>query len=460
MISPSPYLRKTDNSSVQAQPAIEQFADRVNCQALQEIVSKESGFLRRIIWLAFFLGGLILMGFQIYERSIFYSSRPVRVNTYTVIPRSVKFPAVTLCNYNAISKFTARNMGQLEAFERYFPLSLGDQNFDGLNNSRFEWDSVLNNTETFLQKCIWRGTKCSMDNFSRIYTDMGVCYSFNHEVRDKKRLESDSSGSLFGLQLTLDVQQADYFRGFAGKGAGFKVMVHDPREPPLITDMGFSVGAGMHTLVGLKMINISNLDTSQWGKCNRDIKLKHHVVYSQSACRLECLYEYMEKKCQCVRFLKFKNHQGPRARLCDPEQLFNCYTPNYNLFIQEKGQCSHTCPVACESIKYEVSLSQAPVADYHAYNSATTTNETKVNKYRKNFVQLDIFFREISYERREQYQAYNAFTLGCDIGGALGLILGASVLTLFEVGDFIILMVLKGKWRRQTQVTSVSVHKK
>ncbi|XP_013401983.1 acid-sensing ion channel 1C-like [Lingula anatina] len=341
---------------------------------------------------------------------------------------------------------TARDLDLLEALERYFPLKVGSENFTGLGDDWFDWDSVLNVSKPFVKECTFRGLSCSMKNFTPVYTDMGICYTFNSGYSGH-RLTSDSSGRLFGLQLTLDVDQRNYFRGFAGYGAGFKVRVH-ARDPPMMSNMGFSVGAGMHTLVGLKMINVSNLDVTQWGSCRKDITLKFHPEYSQSACRRECLYDFMIEKCQCVKFLKFGKIRQSTGRFCNPKELFYCYGPNYDVFIQKKGQCKHVCPVACESIKYEVSLSQVPFADYYAEEMINDSGYRDVIDFKKNTARLDIFFMEISYERREQYQAYNAFTLGCDIGGALGLILGASVLTLFEVGDFIILMVLKGKGKK------------
>ena len=50
-------------------------------------------------------------------------------------------------------------------------------------------------------------------------------------------------------------------------------------------------------------------------------------------------------------------------------------------------------------------------------------------------MQVDIFYQEISYEEIEQNIAFEFLSLLSEIGGFLGLLLGASVLTVFELVD-------------------------
>ncbi|XP_062594595.1 uncharacterized protein LOC134256016 [Saccostrea cucullata] len=55
-----------------------------------------------------------------------------------------------------------------------------------------------------------------------------------------------------------------------------------------------------------------------------------------------------------------------------------------------------------------------------------------------NFLQVDIFYRQMSYEEIHQQEAYDMFSLWCDIGGTMGLFLGASFLSVVEIVDFIL----------------------
>ena len=61
---------------------------------------------------------------------------------------------------------------------------------------------------------------------------------------------------------------------------------------------------------------------------------------------------------------------------------------------------------------------------------------------RENFIQLDVYYRELSYEKIDQQVAFERLSLLSEVGGFMGLLLGASVLTVFELIDFGILSLL------------------
>ena len=50
---------------------------------------------------------------------------------------------------------------------------------------------------------------------------------------------------------------------------------------------------------------------------------------------------------------------------------------------------------------------------------------------------MQIFFSEMKYSLIETKAAYTFQSLMCDVGGALGLVIGATILTLCEVVDFL-----------------------
>ena len=70
-------------------------------------------------------------------------------------------------------------------------------------------------------------------------------------------------------------------------------------------------------------------------------------------------------------------------------------------------------------------------------------------------MQVDIFYQEISYEEIEQNIAFEFLSLLSEIGGFLGLLLGASVLTVFELVDHMSLTFLN-KLKAQKQVVPLN----
>ncbi|XP_016122911.1 acid-sensing ion channel 2 [Sinocyclocheilus grahami] len=55
---------------------------------------------------------------------------------------------------------------------------------------------------------------------------------------------------------------------------------------------------------------------------------------------------------------------------------------------------------------------------------------------RDNILVLDVFFEALNYETIEQKKAYEVAGLLGDIGGQMGLFIGASILTILELFDY------------------------
>ena len=55
-----------------------------------------------------------------------------------------------------------------------------------------------------------------------------------------------------------------------------------------------------------------------------------------------------------------------------------------------------------------------------------------------NFLKLNVFYRQLSYEYVCQQKRYNIFGLICDIGGSMGLFIGASMLSIVEIIDLLL----------------------
>ncbi|XP_033762490.1 LOW QUALITY PROTEIN: uncharacterized protein LOC117344005 [Pecten maximus] len=93
---------------------------------------------------------------------------------------------------------------------------------------------------------------------------------------------------------------------------------------------------------------------------------------------------------------------------------------------------------------------EAFIADARAYKESIKIDSDFI---KNNFLQLDIFYRQMSYEEINQQEAYDVFALLCDIGGSMGLFLGASVLSIVEVWDLILVQIF-AKTRRFMSISA------
>ena len=59
--------------------------------------------------------------------------------------------------------------------------------------------------------------------------------------------------------------------------------------------------------------------------------------------------------------------------------------------------------------------------------------------FRENYIKIDIFYMDLSFTYIEQQVAFEFLSLLSEVGGFMGLLLGASVLTVCELLDYLML---------------------
>lgn len=172
---------------------------------------------------------------------------------------------------------------------------------------------------------------------------------------------------------------------------------------------------------------MQNIDSSI-SNCGT-VKLNYSEDYNVAACNLECKAEYFTTLCGC------RDYQMPNteARVCNPKELYECIIKQEDRFIQDSSTVCN-CPEACNETVYQPLISSSPMSDYF-YTEYSRIRGENESYWRKNFVKLDIYFTDMTYESIEKQLGYDLRALFCDIGGALGLTLGASFATLLEVFD-------------------------
>ncbi|KAJ1071389.1 hypothetical protein K5549_001681 [Capra hircus] len=313
-----------------------------------------------------------------------------------------------------------------------------------------------------------------------------------HEGEDgKPLLTTVKGGTGNGLEIMLDIQQDEYLPIWGETEettfeAGVKVQIHSQSEPPFIQELGFGVAPGFQTFVAtqeqrltssipqkLFIIKVAheifvakpNLGCGSscvsetreafqksdftaipepapapqltylpppWGECrSSEMGLDFFPVYSITACRIDCETRYIVENCNCRMV-----HMPGDAPFCTPEQHKECAEPALGL-LAEKDSNYCLCRTPCNLTRYNKELSMVKIPS----KTSAKYLEKKFNKSEKyiseNILVLDIFFEALNYETIEQKKAYEVAALLGDIGGQMGLFIGASILTILELFDYI-----------------------
>ncbi|XP_071108315.1 uncharacterized protein [Haliotis cracherodii] len=338
------------------------FSQSTTLHGLRYICLEGAFLARRLLWLVLFTGCAGVMGYQIIDRILYYYSWPVTVNVHVNFNASLLFPSVTLCNQNAFRATAATEAGRYRLIEEMYTKS-HDFNASQLmayNASNITLDDLYERAahrrEDLIVACEWQDKSCSAENFTQVFTDHGVCYSFN--AADDDPLMVTSAGSDYGLKLTLNVEQYEYMPG-PHDAAGVKLLLHDRKEFPKVHELGLAIPTGSHAFIGIQLVSIKNLPKPH-GDCGV-AESEYYNMYSTDACQLTCMTKILDEECGC------RHHYMPNVDdtppICTLEQFYSCYDKIIgDVKVKVRRECG--CPIPCFFLIFDPTISFATTSVY------------------------------------------------------------------------------------------------
>lgn len=411
--------------------------------------------IRRLFWSVIVLTAAVGCLFNVSNRIIFLANGPTSTTVSIVEADSVNFPAVTLCNLNLIRKSYLESVSPgLAEFIRNVFYSQGNDQLckETVEQLELEPNSVLVNesfpdllwrgrhtSQDTIFACRFKGQECSWRDFVPTLTPSGVCYTFNGG-KQAPILKINGSGIRFALSLIVSIQQHEY-NAALNQDAGVKISVHPQNEPPQPDDLGIAIPPGKNAFIGLKQTNILNKNSKRKckdGSATSSFNFLHdQFPYSAAACQSDCLRSNIAKTCECLG--SGTRQAASFATSSQYRDLKNCTIEDICcLIVQIYQHASCDCPLACSRTQYTTGISYSAFpANYAARDLAqsvnsefNTTIDTSV--FQENFLGINIYFETLSLEEQVTDNAYDIVALLSDIGGQLGLFLGASVISVFE----------------------------
>ena len=163
-------------------------------------------------------------------------------------------------------------------------------------------------------------------------------------------------------------------------------------------------------------------------------------------CWLEQLTDYVDHMSACKEF--FMPGDMP---ICNITRAIECMWPQWETFDKKK---LYNCPLPCEIDSYfsnSMSRSLFPSESYaHILKDKmkdlphmqVLDNVTDVKQFmRDNLLRVIIFYEDLSYERQEQQPSYDTLVWLGDIGGQIGLFIGAGAMSYFEFLDCLAMVI-------------------
>ncbi|KAF8782096.1 Kinesin-like protein KIF21A like protein [Argiope bruennichi] len=306
--------------------------------------------------------------------------------------------------------------------------------------------------DALVVSCNFQGLKCNvLEDFTTLYSaTYGKCYTFNYVGVVEAKLSKTprivkSPGRNYGLHLYLQSERKNMLPLFARK-LGARVVIHDPRSLPISREGGFDVRHGDTTSLSIRYSEINRLGPP-WGLCAKDgdntTSSYLQIPYNQIACERQCLNTAVFRRCECYHRRFMTGTPRPTGeRLCTPEKD-RCFETVLQDINEEKIECN--CPVPCKEIKYKITISRSKlnkefirlVKKAKSMKVIQGVLSTVEPEFKLDLLGVSVFYQDLSVTNVSETSIYSFEFLIANIGGSLGLFLGASFITFVEIVEFL-----------------------
>ncbi|XP_061194679.1 FMRFamide-activated amiloride-sensitive sodium channel-like [Saccostrea echinata] len=263
--------------------------------------------------------------------------------------------------------------------------------------SRKEWGHSI---QDMLISCFFNERKCLANNFTLFQTtEYGNCYTLSSNLFITRKV-----GPMHGLQLILQVEKFELLNDLFD-GTGFRLVIHEPGTFPFPQKEGYTISPGYETTIGMRMVRVMRAKPP-YGICESgDVFYKTYGYrYSMQACLEICRFRKVVEICKC----------RPLDNIMDIKfiERFRA-TPICTAGIENEKR-KYRDPMQCEEFIY-IQIAENYINCGCESPCSQTLYQSTVSGgvWPKKFF---LIFRFLS-----------------DLGGAMGLYLGASILSFLEL---------------------------
>lgn len=132
--------------------------------------------------------------------------------------------------------------------------------------------------------------------------------------------------------------------------------------------------------------------------------------------------------------MKLKGEAG-EAPICDYYQE-RCVNRALAEYLELKGEGKKTCkcPYVCNDTIYTHFISTSKFSHFGGMNIIKLLNlNSTYEEFCHNFASVKLYLNQMEYTKITTIPAYRGMSLLADLGGALSLMLGATILTIVQV---------------------------
>ena len=383
-----------------------------------------------------------------------------KLDTYTSIrvtqEKSLPLPAATFCNTNYMSAFDPAAQAVVNQELPRSCSNFTESDFVNVKNQQyFEIGCrmfIANSKEVI--------STAKSDNFSfpaqfHLLPHSWPCFTLNRN----QNLRQSNVNEREGIRMILFFNESEQNVGrltdpnfiIKDERRGIFLDIHDPAKHYHKSE-GIYLMTGFHTLVKIKKKISVKLGSPFSPDCHKDKKESHSSAgkYSVERCRFNCFATAVYKKCGVMPANIRQKLYGSKPLLRNiTKDRLRCY--QNAVYAYDTSDCN--CPPPCRKVSFEkeISYNKWPQNWQLRYLAPIVSEVTNISQHninielvRKHLIFLSIYFGELTETEEMEVEAYGPAKALSDFGGQMGIFLGASFISLFEI----VLLILTSACKR------------
>ncbi|XP_026850675.1 pickpocket protein 19 [Drosophila persimilis] len=467
-------------------PYLKEYTATSSVHGIRYLADPKLKYFERIIWLLILVATSIGASIVYVDLSELYQSMRIQTTIKnTMYPIfAAPFPAVGICPRNRINWIKLENeapyhflgpnisAAEKELFVRFFT-SAADSHLTRLT----EMSSFFNNAplaanltlldvldvatvieyvllkcSDFFSACLWRGNPQNCcEIFELQFTESGSCWVFNSLISPARRQkEKDNKyyprrtpqyGEGSGLDVFLRLRNSSLIRP---NKRGVYVMIKQPQQ---WSDVVRHVPHGAQTQISM-VPRITTTDqrtralTPRARRCIFPDEVTHPQYknlpgfeYWVGNCRSKCHQEHVINLCKCSPSVFFPVTDKDNFTVCRPSD-FKCLHDNRLTFSVERHpqEDEYVDNLYKESMICNCFISCTQLIFDRVFSSSTLDNNDTHTEL--GTIRLDIFYQSGWFIQYHTNMRFTFVELLASFGGIIGLFLGASLLSAFELVYF------------------------
>ena len=384
----------------------------------------------------------------------------------------MQFPTVSICNVNPLTTQYAADLTASVLESEFNLINVRNRDLSPADEYYITWANRLAMTKAvtnftqeqktqlgsggILVRCWMNVAEDCNTNFTS-YFDItyGNCIRINGGKNSNgdnvPLMKNYKAGSKSGLQIFMYLP-ASVNRYSNVVYEGLSVFIHNSSFDPLEAE-SVEVSTGKQTNIAIKRTFVSK-QPDPYSSCvdlaNFDSVLYRYFdannkTYRQQDCIELCIQKNIIENCNCysLNYPRLFN-----ASACLTIDKMKCSINQYNTFAAKdiSQDCMDQCPLECESVSYDLTLSSSDYPSQFMYDQYKSMfpQITSYDLFKKSAVSLNVYYSMLAYTQLTEIKKTEVIDLFSNIGGTLGLYIGISFLSLIELVEIVfeVLLVL------------------